>query len=164
MDKKPIEDKKIDIKHFSDLQKEFEKTFLFKDTGVLRLMCATVIANQMDLDPVWLFLVASSSGGKSELISSLNDIEVEGHNLIFPISDLTSNTFASGQKRTGKETSLLFKMPSGSIMTFKDFTSILSKNREARAEIVGQLREIYDKEYTKRTGTGDDIVWRGKLG
>jgi len=49
-------------------------------------------------------------------------------------------------------------------MAFKDFTSILSKNPEARTEIMAQLREIYDGEYTKRTGTGDDIVWHGKVG
>jgi len=100
----------------------------------------------------------------SELITALNDIELGGQKLIYPISDLTTNTFASGQKKKGKETSLLHKMPPGAIMTFKDFTSMLSKNREARAEILGQLREIYDKEYTKRTGTGDDITWRGKVG
>lgn len=27
-----------------------------------------------------------------------------------------------------------------------------------------QLREIYDGEYVKRTGTGDDPTWRGKMG
>lgn len=154
----------IKIERFVDLQKEFDRTFLLEDKGILGLIVDTVIANQMDNDPVWLFLVAPSSGGKSELITSLNDIEQGGQKLIYPISDLTTNTFASGQKKKGKETSLLHKMPSGAIMTFKDFTSMLSKNRDARTEIMGQLREIYDKEYTKRTGTGDDITWRGKVG
>ena len=158
------ETKTTEIKRFEDLKIEFEKFMLFEDQGVLSLLIDTVIANQLDADPVWLFLVAPSSGGKSELITSLNDIEVGGQKLIFPISDLTTNTFASGQKKIGKETSLLHKMPPGSIMVFKDFTSMLSKNRDARAEILGQLREIYDKEYTKRTGTGDDITWRGKIG
>ena len=155
---------KLEIRRFTELKAEFDKVFLIADEGVLSLIIDTVIANQMDLDPVWLFLIAPSSGGKSELITALNDIEIGGQKLIYPISDLTTNTFASGQKKKGKETSLLHKMPPGAIMTFKDFTSMLSKNREARAEILGQLREIYDKEYTKRTGTGDDITWRGKVG
>ena len=158
------EPKKVEIKRFKDLQKEFNKFFLFNDKGILSLLVDSVIANQLDADPVWLFIVAPSSGGKSELITAFNDIEVGGQKLIYPISDLTTNTFASGQKKKGKETSLLHKMPSGGMMVFKDFTSMLSKNRDARAEILGQLREIYDKEYTKRTGTGDDIVWRGKIG
>lgn len=155
---------KIEVKRFSELKTEFDKMLLLADEGILSLLIDTVIANQMDLDPVWLFIIAPSSGGKSELITALNDIEISGQKLIYPISDLTTNTFASGQHKKGKETSLLHKMPPGSIMTFKDFTSMLSKNREARAEILGQLREIYDKEYTKRTGTGNDITWRGKVG
>jgi hypothetical protein len=159
------EAKPVEIRRLADLEAEFKKFLLIKDPGIISLLVDVVVANQMDMDPVWLFLIAPSSGGKSELIVSVNDILNEaGDKIVFPISDLTSNTFASGQKRTGKETSLLFKMPLGGILTFKDFTSLLSKNEKTRAEIVGQLREIYDKEYTKRTGTGDDIVWRGKLG
>lgn len=158
------EEKKLEVRRFSELEAEFKKTFLIVDDGIIGLIVDTVIANQLDLDPVWLFLVAPSSGGKSEFITSLNDIEVGGQKLVYPISDLTVNTFASGQKKKGKETSLLHKMPPGGMMTFKDFTSMLSKNRDARTEIMGQLREIYDKEYTKRTGTGDDITWRGKVG
>lgn len=154
----------IEITRFSELEAEFKKAFLIVDEGIIGLLVDTVIANQMDMDPVWLFLVAPSSGGKSELITSINDIEVGGQKLVYPISDLTTNTFASGQKKKGKETSLLHKMPPGALMTFKDFTSMLSKNKDARTEIMGQLREIYDKEYVKRTGTGDDIIWRGKVG
>ena len=154
----------VEITRFSQLEAEFKKAFLIVDPGIIALLVDTVIANQMDMDPVWLFLVAPSSGGKSELITSINDIEVGGQKLVYPISDLTTNTFASGQKKKGKETSLLHKMPPGALMTFKDFTSMLSKNKDARTEIMGQLREIYDKEYVKRTGTGDDIIWRGKVG
>lgn len=154
----------VEITSFSKLEEEFKKAFLIVDPGIIALLVDTVIANQMDMDPVWLFLVAPSSGGKSELITSINDIEVGGQKLVYPISDLTTNTFASGQKKKGKETSLLHKMPPGALMTFKDFTSMLSKNKDARTEIMGQLREIYDKEYVKRTGTGDDIIWRGKVG
>ena len=94
----------------------------------------------------------------TEFISAISGLE-----FVFPISDLTPNTFASGQKKAGKETSLLLKMNNG-IMAFKDFTSLLSKNKDAKKEIMGQLREIYDGEYVKRVGTGDDIMWRGKIG
>lgn len=158
------EEKQTEITRFIDLKKEFNKFLLLKDDGVLALLVDTIIANQLDGDSVWMFLVAPSSGGKSELLAAFNDVEFGGNKLMFPISDLTTNTFASGQKKVGEETSLLHKMPSGSVMVFKDFTSMLSKNRDARAEILGQMREVYDGEYTKRTGTGKDIVWKGKVG
>ncbi len=41
---------------------------------------------------------------------------------------------------------------------------MISKNDDAQKAIMSQLREIYDKKYVKRTGTGKDIVWQGKLG
>ena len=97
------DEKQKEITRFVELQDEFNKMLLLADDGVLKLLIATVVANQMDGDPVWMFLVASSSGGKSELITTLNTIQIGEHNLIFPISDLTTNTFASGQKKTGKE-------------------------------------------------------------
>jgi len=140
------------------LEKEVEKVFLLADKGLVRMVVATVIANRMDLDPVWLLLVAPPSAGKTEMISAISGLD-----FVHPISDLTVNTFASGQKKTGKETSLLLKMNNG-LMAFKDFTSVLSKNKDAKKEIMSQLREIYDGEYVKRTGTGDDITWKGKVG
>lgn len=146
------------IKTIEELEHGFNEVFLLKDEGIVRMCMATVIANRMEGDPVWLLLVAPSSGGKTEMINALS-----GLSFVWPISDLTVNTFASGQKKIGKETSLLLKINNG-VMTFKDFTSILSKNQDARKEIMGQLREIFDGHYTKRTGTGDDIEWTGKVG
>lgn len=147
-----------DINTIEALEKEVDKVFLIKDRGLVRMVVATVVANRMELDPVWLLLVAPPSGGKTELITAISGLD-----FVYPISDLTVNTFASGQKKTGKETSLLLKINNG-IMAFKDFTSVLSKNKDAKKEIMGQLREIFDGEYVKRTGTGDDITWRGKVG
>lgn len=150
----------MEITTYKQLEEEFKKVFLIVDPGILKLMMAVVIGNKLPVDPIWLMMVAASSGGKSELMLTLDKL---GESII-PISDLTTNTFASGQKKTGKETSLLHKMKSGSILVFKDFTSILAKNRESKGEIMAQLREIFDGKYTKRTGTGDDVIWNGKVG
>lgn len=158
------EEKEIKIRSLTELLAEFNKVFLIKDAGIIPLICATVIANQMDLDCIWLFLISPSSGGKTELIESLELVTLRGKPLCWPISDLTINTFASGQTRAGKETSLLHKMGPGSMMVYKDFTSMISKNDDAQKAIMSQLREIYDKKYVKRTGTGKDITWQGKLG
>lgn len=147
-----------DVLSIEQLEAEVGKVLLIQDLGLVRMVCATVIANRLTFDPVWLLLVAPPSGGKTELIAAISGLD-----FVHMISDLTVNTFASGQKKTGKETSLLLKMNNG-IMAFKDFTSVLSKNKDAKKEIMGQLREIYDGEYVKRTGTGDDITWRGKIG
>jgi hypothetical protein len=153
--------KPTDVVSYEQLEHEFSKIYIIKDEGVLKVLLATVIANQiLRLKPVWLMLVTSSSGGKTALLDTLNDLA----SIIVPISDLTVNTFASGMKRTGKETSLLHTLRPGSILTFKDFTSIISIAKEARTSIMKQLREIYDGSYVKRTGNGHDVHWSGKVG
>lgn len=147
-----------EIKNIELLQKEVDEVFLMEDRGVVKTVCAVVIANKLKMDPIWLFLVAPSSGGKTEMINAL-----EGLKFVHPVDTLTVNTFASGQIRAGKETSLLLRINDG-ILTFKDFTSILEMNKDARKEIMGQLRAIYDGTFVKRTGTGEDIKWKGRLG
>jgi len=157
----------MEVKSLKELQDIFDRYLLLEDRDVVKVLVGTVIANQIDsMDPVWILLVAASSGGKSELLQAFNDI-VDSRSkkkIITPISDLTPNTFASGQVRVGEETSLLHKMPRGGIMSFKDFTSILSKNDDAKREIMSQLREIYDGFYDKLTGNSKNVNWRGKLG
>lgn len=147
-----------DITSVEALTEEVKKVLLLEDEGVVKIITAATIANRMDGRPVWLMLVAPASGSKSFLINCLNDLE-----FVHPVSDLTTNTFASGFKRNDKESSLLLKIQNG-ILTFKDFTSVLSRRRETRAELLGQLREIYDGEYVKHFGTGEDVTWRGKMG
>lgn len=148
------------IKNITQLENEFKKFLLIEDKHVIKTLIASVIGNRMNVDPIWLFLVAGPSGGKTEFINS-----IEGLPFVYPIDTLTTNSFASGQKRAGKETSLLMKVDGGEgIFTFKDFTTILDMNPIARTEIMGQLRSIYDRKFVKRTGTGEDIEWNGKIG
>jgi len=150
---------KLEPATFEELEQLIHEKFEVKDTGIVRLLCATVIAHLMPGDPVWLFLVAPPSGLKTELIRALDGID-----FIYNISSLTPHTLISGQKGSmGKETSLLFKIPTH-ILTFKDFTSILEMNYNARDEILSQLREVYDGQYSKSFGTGEEIKWEGKIG
>ncbi len=132
---------------------------LLGDDGIVDVITAAVIGNRLDHDAIWLMITGPSSSGKTELLNPLS-----GLGFVVAISDLTVNTFASGYKMGGgKEASLLLSMQNG-ILMFKDFTSLLSKRRETRDEIMGQMRHVYDGEYEKRTGTGDEIKWKGKIG
>lgn len=156
---------------FKEIQQQFDNYLLLEDRGVVRVTLATTIANQIggNPSPTWLMMVAASSSGKSEILDSLLDIKYgEGDkaiDLIYPISDLTPNTFASGYNAgQGKKGSLLDTIPKkGAVFVFKDFTTLLSKNKDAQQAIMAQLREIFDGSFTKRTGTGD-IKWDGRVG
>lgn len=119
---------------------------------------AVVVANRMEADPLWLFLVAPPSSGKTEIIRSLGDVPD-----VFALSALTPQTFASGFERKGVETSLLPRI-SGKTVTMKDFTTVLAMHRDARGEILAQLREIYDGQFSKQWGNGKSLDWSGKVG
>lgn len=144
--------------NISQLEEYIRQHFLVADAGIVRLICATVIANKLPGDPVWLLIVAPPSGLKTELISALDGTED-----IYHLSSLTPQTLISGQKRYDTETSLLHKI-NHKILTFKDFTTILELNHNAREEILSQLREVYDGKYSKSFGTGLEEKWEGKIG
>lgn len=153
------------ITNFEQLHNKYKDVFLIEDEGVVKLMFAAIMANQFVENPVWVLLVAGPGGGKTALLSTLDKItHKNGDQLIWPISDLTVNTFASAAQSSSGESSLLFRMKPNSVMKFKDFTSILSKNKDARDEIMAQLREIYDGNYAKLSGNNKDINWEGRFG
>lgn len=144
--------------HLADIKTEFEKYFVIKDAYALDVIFATLVGNMtIERDPLWLMMIGASSGGKTTLIAPCSSIK----NVHF-LDDLTEKTLLSGYKIKGKEASFLKKVGSG-VLCFSDFTSILSKNPVSRAEILTQLKLVYDGKLSKETGTGS-LVWTGKIG
>ena len=124
---------------------------------------ASMVANQFDADPLWLFLNGPPSHAKTEVLDSM-----KGHPGIESISAITKNTFISGKNRKDKDgevrnCSLLFSL-TDKLVVIKDFTTILSMNANDRTEIYSQMREIYDGNYKKAFGTGEIVAWQRKLG
>lgn len=144
---------------YNEIVEALNKTYLIVDPGVIKVILGTIVANRFTRDPVWLLLVTPSSGGKTEFITILK--KTKGY---IEVSELTPQTFISGQKKNEVETSLLFNVERNDVLVFKDFTTMLTMQKDARAQIMGQMREIYDKSYTRRFGNGASRTWEGKLG
>lgn len=142
---------------YQELLAEFDKVYLLEDRGVLKVILAVVVAQSLDTQPVFMFIMAASSSGKTEMINVLQDY---GSTMFMDAT--TSKTFISGQRSQGNESSLLLSFQNG-LLVFKDFTTILSMNDMERGEIMGQLRVIYDGQYKKSFGTGHRIEWKGKI-
>jgi hypothetical protein len=149
----------IPVISYDEMMTVIRRWLIVSDPGAIKLLLAVVFANQLPGDPVWLYLIAASSGGKTELLNGLSKVPTTYH-----LSQLTSNTLLSGYKKKDKQASLLLELGTGKTMLFKDFTSLLDSNRDELKEIMGQLREVFDGHATKRTGTGDEITWEGKMG
>lgn len=126
----------------------------------LKCMLAAAAAVRLDVDPVWMFFVAPSSSGKTEMLMMLDPLPSARL-----MGDLSINTMLSG---LGNNASLLHIMQQTGqdTLLFKDFTTILQKNRVDRDALLAQLREIYEGSYSKETGgkrRKTMLTWRGKI-
>jgi hypothetical protein len=134
------------------------------DPSSIDFVAAVMVANRMpDNDPVWGMVIGPSGGGKTEAVQSAGSLS-EAHQL----SSLTAKTLLSGKQRPAGRppASLLHRMKTAeeSVLVLKDFTTILSMRSEERAEILSQLREVYDGRLDRETGMGDVLHWEGRVG
>lgn len=143
---------------FTTFDKIVRDWLLLADTGIVKLLAAIIIANRFKKrDPVWAMIIGPSGGGKTELLSMLFDLPE-----VYPISLLTPNTLLSGMP--GPRDASLLPQINGKVAVFKDWTNILSQNKDSRNEILGQLREVYDGHMKKPFGNGKVAEWKGKIG
>lgn len=153
---------------FKEITDAFEQLLVFKDHGALRILFAAIIANRFQTDPIWLFIVAPSASGKTDLINSLS--KIPGTHLL---SSLTSSTFVSGMFPSLKlkpdgtlppDPSLLLRLKPNTVFLLKDFTTVLNLRPDTKNEIMSQLREVYDGYMSKEFGNGNRVEWKGKVG
>jgi hypothetical protein len=148
-----------------DVVATFRKWLHLPDPGALYVTLAAVIANRLPGDPVWLLLVAASSSGKTEILFSVGGLPE-----VHPAATMTEAALLSGTPKkdqdAGATGGLLLKIGDYGILTCKDFGSVLSMHRDARAAVLGALREIYDGSWDRHVGVdgGRTLHWQGKLG
>ncbi len=146
-----------------DVLGAFSELLILPDTGPVKIALASIVANYAPGDVVWPLLVGPPGCGKSEIVTALRDAPC-----VWPLSSLTPQTLLSGYERKGKDkglpASMLLQIGPFGILAFKDLTTVLTMHREARAQIIGQLREVADGSTEKSFGNGLRLEWKGKLG
>jgi hypothetical protein len=152
----------------AEVEAKFERWMHNVDPVPLRVVLATYVANRfLDGDPVWTMLVGGSGRGKTELLITLAGMpDVVLASSITGPGALLSGT---GKKDVAKDATggLLRKLPKGDgTLLLKDFTSIIDMHREARAEVLAALREIYDGRWDRSIGTdgGRTLTFQGHVG
>lgn len=142
-----------------DLKARFKKWLFMPSYEIVDVVLGCVAANMIPGDCVSIYLVGAPGTGKTELLRA-----TEGYHGVQAVSKITPNTFTSGYGGK-KAVGLLSKMKNRrkNIIVMKDFTSILSMRAEARAEIIGQIREIADGKYDAFWGNDEEEAWVGKL-
>lgn len=121
-------------------------------------------ANLLPGDPVWLLVVAPPGWGKTEAIQPLASLP---H--VHAAATMTEGALLSGTpKREAKDAKggLLREIGDFAVILAKDFGSVLSMHRDARAALLAALREVYDGTWTRHVGTdgGKTLHWSGRVG
>jgi len=149
----------------ADVVAAFRKWLHLPDAGALYIALATVVANRLPGDPLWILFVAASSSGKTEILFSLGGLEE-----VTAAATMTEAALLSGTAKRDRAASatggLLTRIGDYGILTLKDFGSVLSMHRDARAGLLAALREIYDGSWDRHVGVdgGKTLHWDGKLG
>jgi len=136
--------KEIKLKTVRD---EFSKWLYLPQMDVLDVILATCCSVRYTDDPLWLFLVGPPSSGKTELLRAMYAQD----NII--VDSLTAHTLVSGLRRVTAADPSLFSRINNKTLVIKDFTNILSLQREDASLIYAQLRNAYDGYYTFSCGT-----------
>src|SRR5262245_46817312 len=135
------------------------------DSGALDFVLGVVAANRLRGDPVRGLLIAPPGGGKTEIPTAIAGLD-DTH----PAGTLTEASLLSGtpkrEKASDAKGGLLREIGARGVIVCKDFGSVLSMNRDARAAVLAALREIYDGSWTRHVGTdgGRKLHWTGKIG
>jgi hypothetical protein len=154
-----------DARPLDEIIATFQRWLYLPEPGPLYAALGTVAANLMAGDPVWTMLVGASSGGKTEILNSTSHLP---H--VFMAATLTEGALLSATPKRDKAASskggLLREIGPFGILLLKDFTSILSMNRDPRAALLAAFREIYDGSWTRHVGVdgGRTLHWEGKVG
>jgi hypothetical protein len=145
--------------------KAFQHWLYLPDPIPLYATFAVIAANRRQGDPVWMQIIAPSSRGKTEIIGS-----VRGLPNVHPAATITEAALLSGtpkrEKAQDSKGGLLRQIGDFGIIVLKDFGSVLSMGRDARASVLAALREVFDGSWTRQVGTdgGRTLHWEGKVG
>ncbi|MFY1703928.1 hypothetical protein ACN28G_19700 [Micromonospora sp. WMMA1923] len=134
------------------------------DIGSLDAVLSVAATERLGGDPPWLLVISGSGNAKTETVGSLAGIGAHITSTITSEGALLSAT-PKQDKEKGATGGLLRKIGPSGVLVVKDFTSILSMNRDMRASVLAALREVYDGRWERNVGTGGGrtLTWEGRI-
>jgi len=128
-------------------KQEFTKRLDLQDPDYLQIIFATALAHRLPGDPLWLFWVAQSGGGKTEVLRTFRGVSDIKYVESLSEKGLVS-FFVSPDDKS------LVRLLDNKCLIIKDFTTLFEARPEVRKIIFSQLRGLYDGEYDAHTGVG----------
>jgi len=130
-----------------EIYKVYRKYFHIEDTKRIDIILATALSRKLEGIPIWLILVGASGDMKSVQLNSFAGED------IFVLHNLTSKTLVNGYKDKIKFPDLAPEL-NGKLVIIPDMAQILKLPPVEKAELWGQLRDLYDGLAGKVSGMG----------
>lgn len=143
-------EKKEDKKRatLEDVYKIYKKYFNIDNTDRIDIVLATAISQKFEGIPLWLIIVGASGDMKSVQLNSLMDLSE-----VYVLHNLTSKTIVNGYKNKKIFPDLAPELDN-KIIIIQDMAQILKLPFEEKAQVWGQLRDLYDGYAGKVSGQG----------
>lgn len=144
-----------------DVDRVFQETLHMPNLDALHVVLATVAANRMEGEPVWLLLIGPPASAKTETAETLVDLPET-----VSLSTTTKAGLLSGSTERGGTGGVLLEGGERFLLVIKDFTTIISEHASTRNEALAILREIFDGRVERAVGSGGGrrLKWRGHAG
>jgi len=135
-----------------DVHNCYKKNLYIEDTNRIDLVLAIALSSQLEGIPLWVILVGASGDMKSVQLNAL-----EGY-YTFYIQKITSKTLVNGFKDKGKYPDLAPKL-NNKLVVIRDMATLIKLPPQEKAEIWGQLRDLYDGFAGTTSGMGTDVKY-----
>jgi Bifunctional DNA primase/polymerase, N-terminal len=161
----PAPDYSSDVRTLAEVHAVFQKWFGKQyDLDAATAAIAAAASEKLPGDPLWLLIVAGPGGAKTETVQALSGA---GAFITSTISSEGALLSATPRKEKSRKATggLLRKIGDHGTLVIKDFTSILSADRNTRASVLAAIREIYDGLWERNVGSdgGQTLRWRGRI-
>ena len=134
-------------KPLQEIHSFYNDNFHIEDFDRIDIVLAVALSRKLEGIPIWLILVGASGDMKSVQLNSLdNDTSYVIHNL-------TSKTLVNGYKDKDKFPDLAPEL-NDKVLIIPDMAQILKLPPNEKAELWGQLRDLYDGLAGKVSGMG----------
>ena len=142
-----------------DFIETYKEHIYVADQELLEIIMAAYVANYIQGNPFWLLVIGQSGGGKSTGVESFYE-----HCTAYQVDDMTDGALASGFTGVKPEDFIIEKIKD-KVVLISDLAGILQMPQDARNKLLSAFRRIYDGEYSREWGSGQEAVkWNGKVG
>jgi hypothetical protein len=132
----------------------YKDNFHIEDTKRIDVVLAVALSQKLDGIPLWLILVGPSADMKSVQLNSLDNENT------YKLHNLTSKTLVNGYGDKNKFPDLAPEL-NKKVIIIPDMAQILKLPPNEKAELWGQLRDLYDGLAGKISGQGSRSRYEG---